>query len=201
VGKNRIPSEPERDAWGPLIVGPVTPAEFVAELGAARAELDGSHPVAEELAQLAERIEGALTRRHDVQSLLARARLRLGYAPEDHELLLAAGGATSIIEAATVLGIGVDAVHSMIRNGEVLAVRLFGEVLLPRFQFVAHGDRIVLLHGIAAVVAAGIKVAAEGWHIVQWLVLPSKTLGGRLPMEALRTGGVEAVIAAAETEI
>lgn len=201
MGENRIPSEPERDAWGPLIVGPVTPAEFIAELDAVSAELESGHPAAEELAQLAERIEQALTKRHDVQPLLARARLRLGYAPEDHELLLAAGGATSIIEAATVLGIGVDAVHGMIRNGEVLAVRLFGEVLLPRFQFVADGNKIILLHGIAAVVAAGIDVAAEGWDIVQWLVLPSKTLGGRVPIDALRTGEVEAVIAAAETEI
>jgi hypothetical protein len=163
-----------------LIVGPVTPAEFVAELNAVSAELEGGHPAAEELAQLAERIEQALTARHDVQPLLARARLRLGYAPEDHELLLAAGGAMRINEAA-VHGIGGDAVQGMIRNGEVLAVSLFGEVLLPRVQFVADGHRIVLLHGIAAVVAAGMEVAAEGWHILQWLVLPSNALGGGCP--------------------
>jgi hypothetical protein len=125
----------------------------------------------------------------------------LGYAGEDEELLDACGGAVDVAEAARMLGTDADAVQAMIRVGTLLPVRLRGKILLPRLQFIVDGGRTAVMQGIPEIVASAARYAAEGWHVLQWLVLSSSALGGRTPMQALEAGEVAAVIAAAEVEI
>jgi len=187
--------------WGPLITGPATPAEFVSELISAGTDGDGTSPAPQDLRHLAELIAKQAADGGDVGLLLARARLLLGYAGEDTELLYDAGGAVSVAEMAATLAVTIDAVRTMIRAGELLAVRVHCEVVLPRLQLDAINGRMVILRGIPGVVAAAAEMAAEGWHALQWLVISSPALHGRTPIEALRAGDVEAVMAAARAEI
>lgn len=201
MGSGRADSACDPDQWGPLIVGPVMPAEFIAELQEVGKRLKSMHASAEGLTHLAAMIEQQLAQGADVRLLMARARLLLGYAPEDHEFLLAAGGSVSLTEAATMLGVDIAVVQAMVRRGEILAIRLFGEVRLPRLQFTIEGGKAALLHGITEIAAAAIEVAAEGWHLLQWLELPSETLGDKTPLEALRAGDVETATAAARAEV
>ncbi len=187
--------------WGPLVTGPATPAEFVSELISADTDGDGTSPASQDLRHLAGQIARQAADGGDIGPLLARARLLLGYAGEDTELLYDAGGAVSVAEMAATLGVTIDAVRTMIRAGELLAVRVHGEVVLPRIQLDIINSRTVALRGIPDVVAAAAAMAVDGWHALQWLVLPSQALHGRVPIAALRAGDVEAVTAAALAEI
>lgn len=197
VENNEVAEHRDR---GPLISSPASAEAFILELMAASNEMMGRLR-AEELAHLAGRIEQQVAAGGDVQPLLARARLQLGYAPEDAELLHASGGAVSVHEGAVRLGRDVTEVMGMLQRGEILAVDLFGAVLLPQLQFTAEGGQLAVLPGIPGVVAAAIEMAAEGWHVLEWLVAPSEALGGRTPIEALQAGQAEAVEAAAKAEV
>lgn len=187
--------------WGPLVTGPATPAEFVSELLSADSDGEGASPTSQDPRHLAELISQQGANGGDVGPLLARARLLLGYAGEDTELLHDAGGAMSVAEMAAALDVPVGTVRTMIRAGELLAVRVHGAVALPRLQLDAINGRTVVLLGIPGIVAVAAELAAEGWHVLQWLVLPSPALHGRTPIEALRAGAFKAAAAAARAEI
>lgn len=190
------------NANGPLIVGPVRPAEFADELrAAAEQERAEGRDGGDVLIRLAVQIEQEAASGGDVEPMLARARLLLGYAEEDAELLHDFGWGVDADGAAQMLGIEVDAVRKMIRSGEVLVVQRLGSVLLPRLQFASEGDGYRVLVGIREIVAAAVEAGAEGWHVLQWLVLQSEALGGRQPIDALRAGDVKAVVAVARAEV
>ncbi|MGG5807729.1 hypothetical protein [Falsiroseomonas sp. CW058] len=188
---------------GPLLSGPVAPRDFVAALLAVSIDANtrGDAPTAEYLSRLCRDIEKAVADGGDVGPMLARARLELGCAPEDDELLYDTGGAVGVAEAARLFGTTIDAVVAMIRQGQVLVVTLRGRAVLPRIQFRADVLPLGILPGIDRVVSAAAKTGAGGWHVLQWLVLPSAALGGREPVDALRAGDVDAVVTAATKEM
>lgn len=68
-----------------------------------------------------------------------------------------------------------------------------GQIGYPVFQF--DGRRV--LPGMRAVVRALAPVVASSWTTASWLTSPAPELDGRTPLEALRAGDVEAVLALA----
>ena len=68
-----------------------------------------------------------------------------------------------------------------------------GEIGYPVFQF--DGRRA--LPGIRAVIGILGPVVASPWTIASWLTSASTILDGRTPIQALRDGHIEAVMAAA----
>lgn len=68
-----------------------------------------------------------------------------------------------------------------------------GQVAYPVFQF--DGRRV--LPGIREVVDTLTPAVATAWTIASWLTSPQPSLDGAAPLERLRAGGVDVVLAAA----
>lgn len=122
----------------------------------------------------------------------ARAVLRgLQYARED---LREAGGAYDLDQVRTVLGgVSRQAVTKRVKEGGLLAVPgPNGKRSYPTFQFTGEGT-----------VVAGLKSLLDAfpsrnpWMVLNFLVNPQDALGGRKPIDLLRAGEVDPVVAAA----
>jgi hypothetical protein len=68
-----------------------------------------------------------------------------------------------------------------------------GQIGYPVFQF--EGRRV--LPGMRDVLRVLAPVVATSWTIASWLTSPAPELDGRTPLEALRTGELDAVLALA----
>lgn len=71
-----------------------------------------------------------------------------------------------------------------------------GAVGYPAFQF----DGRVLVPGVAEVVKALMPAVETPWTVASWLTSPRSGLGGRRPIDALRQGQVDDVLAAARDD-
>lgn len=117
---------------------------------------------------------------------LAGARLR--GARMKQELLDRCGGALSASDVAELLSISRQAVDKRRQAGTLLAVELGrrGHVY-PACQFTEQG----VVAGLAEVIAS--FSIATGWTRLNCLMTPDPRLGGRLPMDVLKSGDIEGV--------
>lgn len=109
-------------------------------------------------------------------------------------LLERAGGGLSLTEGAKLLGVSRQALHKRIKAGTALGMMDGDEIVLPRMQWIETGGKIAFVHGLADVVRLFDR--AGGWSALQFLVDPDPNLG-MPPMDALRAGKTDAVVAAA----
>jgi hypothetical protein len=124
----------------------------------------------------------------------ARAILRgVTYAAED---LKAAGGAYEIDEVRALLnGVTRQAIDKKVKLGELLAVPgPSGRRRFPTFQF--NTDRTLVV-GLKEVHKA--LCFSSPWAVLNFLVNGNERLGGERPIDFLRKGAVDRVVAAAET--
>ncbi|HEY3719236.1 MAG TPA: DNA-binding protein [Roseiarcus sp.] len=101
------------------------------------------------------------------------------------ELLAAAGGALSADEVGSFLGITRQAVDKRRRANGLLALRQGGDWRYPRCQFAEPRHEVVaglpkLLQGFSE---------AGPWVILDFLLAPDETLGGKSPLETLQADG------------
>jgi hypothetical protein len=102
-------------------------------------------------------------------------------------LLKLAGGVVSAEEAGRILGITRQAVDKRRRSNAILAVREGSDWRYPACQF-GEGE---VIFGIADVLRG---FASSGpWVTLDFLLAPDTALGGRSPLEMLRSGDFEPV--------
>lgn len=111
-------------------------------------------------------------------------------------LLQRAGGGLSLTEAAKLLGTSRQALHKRVKTGSALGLMEGAELVLPKFQFVEEGDRTSILDGLAKVIKLFDTSRAGRWSALQFLLDQDPNLA-MPPVEALRTGEIERVAAAA----
>jgi hypothetical protein len=122
----------------------------------------------------------------------ARAVLRgLEYARED---LRDAGGAYDLDQVRSVLnGVSRQAITKRVKDGSLLAVPgPNGKRSYPTFQFTGEGT---VVSGLKAVLDA--FPSRNPWMVLNFLVNPQDALGGGKPIDLLRAGDADAVVAAA----
>jgi hypothetical protein len=129
----------------------------------------------------------ALTR----EDPLAQARLR---GIEARTRLLSAGGGTlGVQEVAAHLNLSRQAVYKRYRAGRLLAVDCGRHgVAFPAWQFVSGG----VLPGIEEVLATLCDL--DGWTRLAFFLGENVATGGKTPLEALRRGGLQDVLRAAQ---
>jgi hypothetical protein len=97
--------------------------------------------------------------------------------------------------AARLGGVTKQAVSDRVHRHRLLALRTgSGRLVYPAFQFNGHD----LVPGMADVLLALRPDATSAWTVASWLTTPDSALHGRAPIEALRDGAVDEVVAAAE---
>lgn len=79
------------------------------------------------------------------------------------------------------------------RRGLLALTTGSGRVVYPRFQFTGGGT----LPGLAVVLHEVPEQLVSRWTLASWLVSPQQELGGDSPVQLLREGSVEPVVAAA----
>jgi hypothetical protein len=122
---------------------------------------------------------------------LALARLRGHLAMR--ELLNADGGALSASQVAELLGISRQAVDKRRKAGQLLAVALPKRGLLyPAWQFTEAGTPLA---GLVEVL--GVLRAHDAWAQARFFVTGSDRLDGGRPLDRLREGALDPVLAAA----
>lgn len=119
----------------------------------------------------------------------ARARTLEAYLDARRDLVAAS---LSTIEAARRLGVSSAAVTKRRVAGRLVAFRHRGDWRYPEWQLVDGG----LLPGIVEAWRA-MPHHPDDLRAVRWFTLPSRHLGGRTPIDALRAGEVGAVVDAA----
>jgi hypothetical protein len=121
---------------------------------------------------------------------LLKARVRGVLA--QRELLDADGGTLSAAEIAEVFGITRQAVDKRRNAGQLLALEAGKRgYLYPAWQLSDRGS----IDGFAEVLAV---LAAPPWAAARFFLSGNHRLRGRRPIDVLRKGDVEAVLAAAE---
>lgn len=126
------------------------------------------------------------------QELPSEARL----AETTRLLLQRAGGGLSLTEAAKLLGTSRQALHKRVKTGSALGLMEGAELVLPKFQFVEEGNRTSILDGLAKVIKLFDTSRAGRWSALQFLLDQDPNLA-MAPVEALRTGEMQRVAAAA----
>jgi hypothetical protein len=119
----------------------------------------------------------------------ARARTLEAYLEARHELV---GDSLSTTEVARRLAISPAAVTKRRVGRRLVAFRHRGDWRYPAWQF----EDGALLPGVVEAWLA-LPRHADELRSVRWFVLPSRSLGGRTPVDALRAGEADAVVDAA----
>lgn len=125
----------------------------------------------------------------------AKARALLRGVMQAKQDLIAAGGAFSMDEVCALLGdISRQAVHKKVQAGALLAVRgPHGRTVFPTFQFTSSGP----IAGLSRLSEA--FESTNPWMLLNFLVHPDDRLGDRRPIDVLKEGDVDAVVAAARS--
>lgn len=105
-------------------------------------------------------------------------------------------GALSVNEVAQLLGVRRQTPHDRARAGTLLCVKENGRLLFPAWQFDADGPDGVLAGLPQALQAMKGPISPIGR--IRWFSVPKSLLDGRTPLQALRAGDVDQVIAEAE---
>jgi hypothetical protein len=115
-------------------------------------------------------------------------------------LMERAGGAWSLAEAAEHCGVTRQAMHARLKAGTAFGLMQGREYRLPRAQFVEADGRATPLPGLVPVIGLFRAWSTAGAPLLEFLVSPSPHLDVT-PLEALRAGRAEAVLAAARTRL
>jgi hypothetical protein len=99
----------------------------------------------------------------------------------------------SAVEVASLLGTSRQTPHDRVKASTLLAVRERGGLRFPRWQFDPNGPDGVLAGFSEVLKALDISSLAK----VSWFVRPNPYLEGRTPLEALRAGERDRLIALA----
>ena len=93
------------------------------------------------------------------------------------------------------LDVSPDIVRRMVERGELLGLPLEGgKIIFPSRQF---GERVELLPGLPKVLTA-MRANLDSWGSALWLLQPSTIeFDGRTPVEVMRAGRLEPVLAIA----
>jgi hypothetical protein len=111
-----------------------------------------------------------------------------------HALITAAGGMLDGSDVAKLLGMTPAGVHKRYQAGQLLGIREEKRRIgYPALQF--DGPRVV--RDLPRVLAALAENETDDWSQLRFLAGSNARLGGRSPVEALKAGGVEEVLAAA----
>jgi hypothetical protein len=125
-------------------------------------------------------------------SELARAYLR--GLDARHALITTAGGMLDGSDVAKLLGMTPAGVHKRYQAGQLLGIREEKRrICYPAVQF--DGPRVV--RDLPRLLAALAENETDEWSQLRFLAGSSARLGGRSPVQALKAGGVEEVLAAA----
>lgn len=100
-------------------------------------------------------------------------------------LLEMAGGTLTAAEVGALLGISRQAVDKRRRSHALLGLRQGGDWRYPRCQFVE--PRHVFVAGLPDLLAA--FSGQDPWIVLDFLLAPDETLGGRTPLDVLRAEG------------
>ena len=109
------------------------------------------------------------------------------------DLLDRAGGAYTAEQLGTVLGISRQAVNDGRKTNLYFGVPSGASYAYPKLQVAEQG----VLNGLREFLSA--FALPDPWMKLAVLVEPSKRLGGRSPLEALRAGDVQTAVLVAET--
>src|SRR5262249_58067442 len=85
-------------------------------------------------------------------------------------LIEAAGGALSLTEAATALGVTRQNLHKRIYAGSALGMMLDGRIVVPQLQLVAADGKTEIIRGIERVVRPFLQSKAGAWSALQFLL-------------------------------
>ncbi len=166
-------------------------APFVRSVVDASADISAKELRSPTVATLRTVVERLLERMPAATDPMRKARLRGVLA--QRELLDADGGALSAADMADALGITRQAVDKRRKAGQILALEVGKRgYLYPAWQL-GEGR---LVKGLAEALAA--LSADSPWAAARFFVSGNYRLRGRRPIDILRKGDVDAVVAAAE---
>lgn len=112
-------------------------------------------------------------------------------------LLERAGERLTLTEAAKLLGVTRQAVHKKIKTGAALGLMVGDTLVLPSAQLVESNSGTEIVAHLKDVLTLFVKTGAGAWSALQYLIDPDPALGGTQPLDRLRAGDVNAVVAAA----
>jgi hypothetical protein len=118
------------------------------------------------------------------------------FADISNALLDRAGGGVSLTEGATLLKTSRQALHKRVKLGSALGMMQGTELTLPRFQFVAEGEKTAVVPGLAKIVKLFDSSGAGRWSALQFLVDTDPNLADA-PRHALAEGRIDDVVHAA----
>jgi excisionase family DNA binding protein len=105
--------------------------------------------------------------------------------------------ALTVAEVAELLAVGRQTPHDRVRAQTLLAVKDNGRLVFPDWQFDPDGPDGVI-PGLPDALAA-MRGPISAFARVRWFLTPKSLMGGMTPLDALRAGAVEDVVAEAET--
>lgn len=111
-------------------------------------------------------------------------------------ILEQAGESLSLRAAAEQIGTSHQNLHKRIGTGSALGVMRGKEIVVPAIQFVGHEGAWQIVPHLRRVTAVFRNACAGAWSTLQFLVEHDPGIGA-VPMEALKAGEVDAVVAAA----
>jgi hypothetical protein len=128
----------------------------------------------------------------DEMRAIRLANLRRSFAARQ-TLLADALGVTDVAE---ILGVGRQTPHDRHKAGTLLAVKDKGQWRFPAWQFDPDGPDGVL-EGLPEA-NRSLRGPVSDVGRVRWFITPKQLLDGRAPLDALRSGDIDEVIAEAE---
>ena len=112
-------------------------------------------------------------------------------------LLEKAGDQLSLAEAAERLGTTRQAIYKKIRTGAALGLMIGDTLVLPTAQLVESGSGITVVAHLRDVLSLFTESGAGEWSALQYLIEPDPALSGTVPLDRLKAGDVEIVVASA----
>lgn len=103
--------------------------------------------------------------------------------PVADDVLDTAVAVLPLTEVASVLGISVNKVRQLLRDGQLIALKRGGELWVPAAFFVKDG----VVKGLAGTITVLADSGFSRTEMLRWLFTTDETLPGSTPVNALRT--------------
>ncbi|WP_158888789.1 Rv2175c family DNA-binding protein [Amycolatopsis anabasis] len=103
--------------------------------------------------------------------------------PVADDVLDAAVAVLPLDEVGTALGLSANKVRQMLRDGQLIAVRRDGELLVPADFLVKDG----VVKGLGGTITVLADAGFSRTEMLRWLFTADETLPGSTPIMALRT--------------
>ena len=108
---------------------------------------------------------------------------RVSGIPVADDVLDTAVAVLPLTEVASVLGISVNKVRQLLRDGQLIALKRAGELWVPAAFFVKDG----VVKGLAGTITVLADSGFSRTEMLRWLFTTDETLPGSTPANALRT--------------